>query len=257
MQIVPFSAEIAPRLERLFQEKLPVPTRLWAILDGAIQGRILVDDPTRPTAAFIQDVTEGNTFLGGALTTAVVREAFAILRPYQDLVICLWPDSTLASVLPAGPDYEGMAIDFTERSPTIDLNRLAAIPAGYHIRRIDAELARAIEGFDYYVTMYGSLERAIQNMIGYCLMHGETIACEAEAGPLTRGVAEMGVETAAAHRGKGLAMVTAAYVIRECEALGYRAFWNAAQQNAASVALARRLGFQTEQPFSVLAWSAL
>jgi len=38
--------------------------------------------------------------------------------------------------------------------------------------------------------------------------------------------------------------------------MGYRAFWNAAQQNVASVALARRLGFQTEQPFTVLAWSA-
>ena len=53
-----------------------------------------------------------------------------------------------------------------------------------------------------------------------------------------------------------LATVTAAYVIRECEARGYRAFWNAAQQNAASVALARRLGFQREQSMAVLAWSA-
>jgi len=38
--------------------------------------------------------------------------------------------------------------------------------------------------------------------------------------------------------------------------MGYRAFWSAAQQNAASVALARRLGFQTEQLFTVPAWSA-
>jgi hypothetical protein len=44
-------------------------------------------------------------------------------------------------------------------------------------------------------------------------------------------------------------------VIRECEALGYRSFWNAAQQNAGSITLARWLGFQAEQPFTVLAWS--
>ena len=104
--------------------------------------------------------------------------------------------------------------------------------------------------------MFGSLERAVQNMIGYCLMQGDTIVCEAEAAPITRGLAELGVETREAYRQKGLATVTCAYVIRECEALGYRVFWNAAQQNAGSVALARRLGFQKEQPFSVMAWSA-
>jgi hypothetical protein len=62
MQIVPFTAEIAPRLERLFQENQPVPTRLWAILDGTIQGRILVDEPTHPMFAVIQDLTEGSIY---------------------------------------------------------------------------------------------------------------------------------------------------------------------------------------------------
>lgn len=38
---------------------------------------------------------------------------------------------------------------------------------------------------------------------------------------------------------------------------GYPAFWNAAQQNVASVALARRLVFRTEQPIAVVAWSAI
>jgi hypothetical protein len=49
----------------------------------------------------------------------------------------------------------------------------------------------------------------------------------------------------------------AARVILECEARGYQAFWNTSEQNVASIALARRLGFQTERPFRVLAWSSL
>lgn len=44
------------------------------------------------------------------------------------------------------------------------------------------EIVLAIEGFDYYVTMFGSVERAIQNTIGYCLMCGETVVCEAVIG---------------------------------------------------------------------------
>jgi hypothetical protein len=42
------------------------------------------------------------------------------------------------------------------------------------MQRINEELAQKIEGSDYYVKMFGSLERAIQNMISYCLMQGET-----------------------------------------------------------------------------------
>lgn len=257
MQIVPFTAEIAPRLEGLFPGDRPIPTRLWAILDGTIRGRIVVDEPTQPTFALIQDLTEGTTYLGGATTPPTLHDAFAMLRAYQEIVVCLWSDDPLLSALPAGQYYEGVAVDFTDRSPTIDLDRLAALPAGYRVQRINAETALANEEFDYYVTMFGSIEQAVEHTIGYRLMRGETIASEAVAGPLTRGVAEMGADTEVAYRQKGLGTVTCAYVIRECEARGYRAFWNAAQQNVASVALARRLGFQTERPFTVLAWSAI
>jgi RimJ/RimL family protein N-acetyltransferase len=256
MRIVPLTAEIAPRLERLFSENRPIPTRLWAVLDSITQGRILVDNSDHPTFALVQDLSEGTTYLGGAITAPALRDAFAIARRYQEIVVCMWFDAPLASLLPAEPDYEGVAIDFSDRSPAVDLDRLAALPAGFRMQRIDERTGPAMEGFEYYVTMFGSAERAIRNMIGYCLMHGETVVCEAVAAPLTRGVAEMGIDTAEGYRQKGLATAASAYVIRECEALGYRAFWNAAQQNVASVALARRLGFRVEQPFTVLAWSA-
>jgi len=60
MQFAPLTPELASRLEGLFPDDPPIPVRLWAILDGFIQGRILVDDPTGPTCAFIVDVTENH-----------------------------------------------------------------------------------------------------------------------------------------------------------------------------------------------------
>jgi hypothetical protein len=153
MQIVPYTAELAPRLEGLFPGHQPIPTRLWAMLDGTIRARILVDEPSHPTFALVQDLAEGPTYLGGAVTAPALRDAFAILRQYQEVVICLWPDGPLALALPAEPTYEGVAIDFSDRSPTVDLNRLAALPLGYHMQKIDAETAQAREGFGYYVTM--------------------------------------------------------------------------------------------------------
>ena len=110
MQIVPYAAEMAPWLERLFLGDRPIPTRLWAILDGITQGRILVDELTHPTFALVQDLAEGPAYLGGAMTPAALGEAFAIARRHQEVVVCLWPDDPLASALPEGPQYQGVAI---------------------------------------------------------------------------------------------------------------------------------------------------
>ncbi len=254
MQIIPLTEETASRLERLFPHDPPIPIRLWAILEGAIQGRILVDDPLLPTIAVVEDLTEGHAYLGGALTEPRLWEAFQMLRAFQELVVCLWPGDPLLAILPGDHTYEGVAIDFSDRSLAVDLEQLAIIPPGYALRQIDAAYARAVPEFDYYVKMFGSSERAIQNMIGYYLVQGEAAACEAVAAPLCRGVAELGVETAPAFQQKGLATALCAYVIRECEARGYQTFWNAAQQNTASAALARRLGFRKEQQMIVRAW---
>lgn len=257
MQIVPYSHDLAARIAGLFPADPPVPTRLWANLDGTIHGRILVDEPAKPTVAFLQDLAEGPTYLGGALSPDILRDGFAILRAYQEVVVCLWPDDPLLAMLPGGNYYAGVAIDFWDRSPTVDLDRLAVLPEGYTMRQIDSDLAHRVEGFaEYYGSMYGSVERAVEGIIGHFLMHGDAIVSEAEAGPLTRGVAEMGIETEEAYRRQGFATIAAAYVIRACEAQGYHVFWNAAQLNAGSVALARRLGFRRERPSAVLAWAA-
>lgn len=92
---------------------------------------------------------------------------------------------------------------------------------------------------------------------GYCLMREDIILCEAFAGPLVDGLIEIGVGTHESHRRRGYATLTCAHLIRACEEKGYRTFWNTNKQNLASKALARKLGYRTEQEFRVLAWSKL
>jgi hypothetical protein len=238
VQLVPITAELGTQLETLFAGDRPIPIRLWAILDGIIEGRILVDVPSRPALALVQELAEGTTYIGGTATPQVLADGIAQLRQHQDVVVCLWPDDPIGSTLPAAPDYAGTAIDFTDRSPAVDLSRLTTLPPGYRLRRIDAEVVPALKGFDYYVAMFGGIERALQHTIGFCAIHDETVVSEAVAGPLSRGIAELGVGTDEAHRRKGFAAAASARAIQECEALGYSAFWNASQQNASSIALA-------------------
>lgn len=252
---VTFSHDLAQQLELLFDNNGPIPIRLWAILDGIIEGRILVNQPSVPTVALVQELAEGTTYIGGVPTAPTLAAGLAELRRHQEVVVCLWSTDPLQTLLPPAPHYTGVAIDFTDRSSAVDLNTLATPPDGYQLRRIDGDIVPRLAGFDYYVAMFGGVERAVQNTIGYCVLWGEAVVSEAVAGPLARGLAEIGVGTKATFRRKGLATCAAARVIQEVEAAGYQPFWNASYQNAPSVALAKRLGFQRENPFNVFAWS--
>lgn len=255
MELITFSASLMPRLAGLFDVEPPVPIRLWAMLDGIIESRILVDDPRAPACCLIQELAEGTVYLGGAVSAPDLAAGINRLRGVQEVVICHWPGALLDGVLPPAPDYDGEAIDFTDRSPTVDLNAFADLPPGYELRPIDQAIVPLLAGFEYYASMFGSVERAIEQTIGYCIVHGREVVSEAVAGPLARGIAEIGVGTHAAHRRRGLATAAAARVIQACEGRGYQPFWNASQRNVPSVALARRLGFRTARPFRVLAWS--
>jgi hypothetical protein len=74
------------------------------MLDGTIQGRIVVDEPVHPTLAFLQDLTEGNTYLGGAMTPAALNEAAENIIGY-----CLIQGETILCEVEAGPLIRGVA----------------------------------------------------------------------------------------------------------------------------------------------------
>ena len=188
MQRVPWSADLRRRLMPLFDAPPPVPVRLWAIMDGAAPGRILVDNAQRPSCALIQELAEGTAYLGGRADSAWVHAGVDLLRREQDVVVCLWPDDPRASSLPPAPDYVGEAVDFTERGPA----DAVALPDGYTLRTIDADVVPRLRGFDYYVAMFGSVTQALAGMVGSCVLWQDAVVSEAVAGPFARGLAEIG-----------------------------------------------------------------
>lgn len=257
MRRIEWNADLARRLGPLFASDQPVAIRLWAVLDGVVPGRLVVDDPEQPTLALVQELAEGTTYIGGAATAASLADGLALLRAAQSVVVCRWPNDALWAMLSPAPSYEGTAIDFLDRAAEVDLPSLLAVPEGYTLRPIDSAVAAMLPGFDYYDAMFGGRDAALERTLGACVLRGEEMAAEAVAGPLVRGLAEMGVGTADGHRRQGLATAVSAHIIQAVEARGYQAFWNAAAHNAASVALARRLGFRTERPFIVRVWDRL
>jgi GNAT superfamily N-acetyltransferase len=258
MRFIPPEA-IAASVRALFAQDLPVGVRCRAILEGAAAGRVLADDAPEPAWAIVQEPADATLYLGGAFTPPLLAEAIRVLRQDSAPVAALWPGDPRLDWLPSPRDYEGEAIDLTERSAAVNLDAFLTVPAGCRLQAVDRALFERLPGRDWTSAIFGGAERALALGLGYCLLSdpGDEILCEAFAGPVAGGVIEMGMGTPEPYQGRGYATLTCARLIQACEARGLATFWNAAANNLASLRLARKLGYQVERPFHVIAWNPL
>jgi RimJ/RimL family protein N-acetyltransferase len=83
-------------------------------------------------------------------------------------------------------------------------------------------------------------------------MSGREICSEAYAVFFGGGRVEIGVITHEEYQRRGCAYVTCQHLIRLCEAQGYPTYWSCEQDNVASVATARKLGYQVQRAYQWL-----
>jgi hypothetical protein len=249
-------AHVTPALAALFPESGYVYRRCLAVLDGVQAGRILTDDAAASSWAIVQEISEGTIILGGPFDAESLAALITELRREHGVVFGAPEDDPRWALMPPGPDYVGADIDFSERDPSIDLERMVHVPAGLRLERIDAELLERCAWGGYKVDVFGSRTAALEHGLGYCLLDGDTVVSEAFAGPISRGTLEMGTITHEDYRRLGLASIVCARTLLECERLGYQTWWSCAKQNDGSAAMARKLGYRREEEFQLLAWFA-
>ncbi len=253
------SEQVTPALEALFPPTgYVVGHRCFGVLAGTRVGRIFTDDPAAPRWGAVQERPFDTLFLGGSLDAGRVAQICTTLRRDRDVVFGARPGVPFLDLMPLGhlpthPD-EHLDLDFTNRSPEVDLERLAQAPDGLRLERIDRDLLARCAWGSLMIEMAGGPDQALRHGLGYCLMHGDTIVAEANAGPAARGVIELGTIAHPEHRGRGYATIVSARTALECERLGYALWWNCAKANRASAAIARKLGFRDEQVYRLLVW---
>jgi RimJ/RimL family protein N-acetyltransferase len=238
--------DIPKHLESLFQTDEPGGLRLLGVLDGVIPGQLLTDNATWAVA---RENMFGTLFLGGNPSPEIVSRAIEHFKPLGEVLFGAWPDDPRLALFPTRRDYDGWTLDFDQRSG--DLSHFT-VPEGCEIRPIDAALFQRCSEREWYTTAFG--DGVLESMRGYALMSGDDILCEAYTLPVVRGIRELAVVTREGHMRKGYATAVCAAAIREAEAAGYQTYWNCAAQNVASAALARKLGFQRERKYRLLAW---
>lgn len=247
---------VTPGLRGLFRRDDPVIYRCFAVIDGAgLRGRILTDDPDRPTWGVVWEVSEGTTFLGGRPGPATVAEVFGRLRQKGMVVVVLGLDDPRLALVPPGPFYDGRTLDFADRPVGEGLDAfLNQVPAGCRVQRLDGDwIMRTERGADH-VRAVGGVEAWERTCLGYGLIQGQRVLSVSTAGPAAAGLREPGIFTEEAHRGKGYATIAAAHLIQKIEAEEHETTWNCAVQNLASAAVARKLGYRVEIENRCLGW---
>ncbi len=125
------------------------------------------------------------------------------------------------------------------------LDELAqALPPGFTVARIDAELAEALIrdlGKQWLLSSYASMDDFLARGIGYVVLHnGRVVGSAASAVSSSRAI-DIDIEVAPAHRRRGLGAAVGAALALECVQRGIEPLWLAS--NDISVRLAQKLGY--------------
>jgi RimJ/RimL family protein N-acetyltransferase len=246
--------QVTAPLRALFDVGQPLAIRCFAVLDGSIRGQIWTDNLTKPTWGAVQEAAFGTLFLGGRPNATLVCELVEELRQEQDVALALWPNHPYNQLLPSASDFDGRELEFTDRPLGADPLSDLVVPEDCELRPIDATWFERCRYRDYYAAYFGSAERTLEQGFGFCLVKGQELLSEAFAADAALGMIEIGTITGEAYRRRGYGALVCAQLIRECEARGYRTYWNCAKENQASAGLARRLGHQTEKEYRYVVW---
>lgn len=258
----PLHARAYPRLTSLFGDLPDHHLFCAGVLAGDYSGTILVDDPERPSAAFLFKPGIW-CYLGGDPTNKAFNRALANAIAEKDIVgenawalLCHINDAGWQPVLDTLiPNHRAIAKSRYLYLAESSLTMPVAEPApGYHLHFIDQELATAVPDLPGPVqnvldlrTAHDEPDRAA---FGYAALHNDCAVAWAMVDCIVGDRGDIGLETLPAHRRRGLALAACAATIDYGLAHGLaHLHWDVAAHNAPSINLARQLGLRQDRAY--------
>ncbi len=237
-----------------------------AIIAGNSPATAWTDDLAAPSTALIWDRAHclylGGDYLGGDYLD-------------RDRARTGWQDLFRTEIAPAGSglfklyakepvrEVAGRALETRERvlyrapSHGVDPHCLPQDPAGVQVSSITesfanlAKLANFGAVVDEIESCWTSMAAFREAGFGFCAHDGDTIMSWCTAEYVSEGQCGIGIETAPAFRERGLATLTAGAFVRHCSGAGVLPRWDSWSANLPSVAVAKKLGFQKIETYSV------
>lgn len=243
-------------------------TTVTGTLARMTPGRVYVDDPNNPHAAFTWSEFRFSYLAGDpgderfvqGLAALLEGELLPTLRGSHDPTVAIYPDSpawidVLEERLRA---YHPLRLfrslhRFNRLVFEQQAQELEALPPGYKLLPIDAEICERYPDLAFaYELLWGGVPNFLAHGFGYCALAEEELASACDSPFCAGGRAEIGVETREAYRRKGLARLVATAFIGESLRRGLEPVWECWCENKASRQLATRLGFEWLEDYPVL-----
>ena len=248
-------------------ERLPRPALVGTIA-GETPGRIFVDDPQDPRAAFIWNefhfsYLAGNpadeTFLRG-LVDLLEGELLPEARRSPDPTVALYPDSPawVDALEPRLAAYHPLRLfrsqhRFDRQAFEKRAGFLEPLAPGLRLMPIDAELCARFPDLAFaYQLLWGGVQNFLAHGFGFCVLSDGELASACDSAFCAGGWAEIGVETREAYRRQGLARQVTTAFIQASLRRGLEPVWECWWENEASRNLAVRLGFEWLEDYPVL-----
>ena len=130
-------------------------------------------------------------------------------------------------------------------------------PVGFQLRQIDRTLLSEtlLKNADLVAreirSCWNSLDDFLTRGFGYSVLSGEEIVCWCTAEYMSNRKCGIGIETLEEYQGRGLATSAASAFVEHAVMRGITPYWDSWCENAASLAVARKIGFEELTRYSV------
>lgn len=231
-----------------------------AVIAGNSPASLWADDLATPRTVLAWDGAHCVYLVGEPGNGDACRELFEReIAPTGRGMFKLYATEAAASAV-----FAGHALSWRERV-LYRGDRLAVagwprgVPAGFRISAINDQFPDDLGNFAEVAAEIGSCWNSMADFrragFGFCAHDSSTIVCWCTAEYVSDGQCGIGIETVAAHRGRGFATQTASAFVEHCAERGVVPHWDAWSSNLESVAVAKKLGFRKIETYSVLVGS--
>ncbi len=212
-------------------------------------GRLFVDEAERPTVAYL---ALDFHFLVGDHDSPVAREMVRALHPPAEINSSPEWEPLLRSVHgDTLKSYERVAFEGRDWDRAALTHWSVTLPDGYRLFRVGAAEVERFAAFDRALTMnFRDLAHFLRAGLGFAVEHEGEIVAGCSSFTLAEGLLEIEIDTARAHRRRGLARAAGAALTLHCLDNGLQPCWDAANEGSAK--LGAQLGFT--QPLRYTAW---
>ncbi|MCB1109916.1 MAG: GNAT family N-acetyltransferase [Chlamydiia bacterium] len=255
MTLTPLNTSEYATVKLLFRgATINLPT-LHSVLEGTSAGKIFVDQRQAPSMALVCN-NAGYTFLAGDLNQNILAESVKLLKSFPRVTLVCPLKSSYRSFF-IGEGFQPVErLQLTRPSHSIDMKSwIKKLPPQYKISSLDKELFPQCLWSEFIQKYCGTVDRFFAHSKGFCILEKGKVVSESyllEA----QGLGEVAVITDENHRGQNLGTIACVVALDSCYQRGIEPYWSCDADNLASVAIAKKLGFEENATYDFLKHSA-